>query len=59
MMIVLVGFMGSGKSTVGRALASTLGLPFADTDALIEKREGRTIAEIFQSGEDSVPRART
>ena len=48
-MIVLVGFMGSGKTTVGRALAGVAGLPFADTDALIEKRAGRSIAEIFET----------
>jgi shikimate kinase len=44
--IVLTGFMGTGKSTVGRRLADRLGRPFIDTDALIEQREG-PIAEIF------------
>lgn len=48
-MIVLVGFMGSGKSTVGRLLAQQTGLPFADTDDLISKREGSTVAEVFQT----------
>jgi shikimate kinase len=45
--IFLVGFMGSGKSTVGRALADELGWGFADLDEDIERREGITIREIF------------
>jgi shikimate kinase len=50
--ISLVGFMGAGKTTVGRALASKLGWEFVDLDDLIQAREGRTIPEIFQtSGE--------
>lgn len=44
---VLTGFMGSGKSTVGRALAAALDVDYLDTDAEIERRAGRTIAEIF------------
>ena len=44
---VLTGFMGSGKSTVGRALADRLGVTFIDTDAEIERRAGRTIPAIF------------
>ena len=47
--IYLVGFMGCGKSTVGRALADELGWRFVDLDADIEKAEGATIAEIFES----------
>jgi len=43
----LVGMMGAGKSAVGRALAARLGRPFVDTDAEIEARAGRTVAEIF------------
>jgi shikimate kinase len=39
-MIVLVGFMGAGKTTVGRLLASRLRLPFADSDLVIEQRPG-------------------
>ncbi|HHP50370.1 MAG TPA: shikimate kinase [Moorella mulderi] len=45
--IVLVGFMGSGKTQVGKLLALRLGWPFVDTDELIEDREGISIAEIF------------
>jgi shikimate kinase len=49
---VLVGVPGSGKSTVGRALAERLGVGFRDTDADVERATGRTIAEIFiESGE--------
>jgi len=50
--IYLVGFMASGKSTVARALASRLRWRAEDVDELIERRERRTIAEIFaQQGE--------
>ena len=45
--IVLTGFMGTGKSTVGRLLAGRLGRGFVDTDALIEARCGRTIPDLF------------
>ncbi len=45
--IVLVGMMGSGKSSVGRRLAVRLGLPFFDADDEIETAAGRTVAEIF------------
>jgi shikimate kinase len=52
--IYLVGFMGSGKSTVGRALADELGWFFVDLDEEIERRENTSIAEIFDSrGEDA------
>ena len=51
--IYLVGFMGSGKSTVGRALADELGWSFIDLDEEIERRESTTIADIFDlQGED-------
>ncbi|MGQ9560140.1 MAG: shikimate kinase [Candidatus Oleimicrobiaceae bacterium] len=45
--IYLIGFMGAGKSTVGRALAARLKRPFVDTDEVIEHQTGRTIAHIF------------
>ncbi|MBI3810806.1 MAG: 3-dehydroquinate synthase [Nitrospirae bacterium] len=55
--IVLIGFMGTGKSEVGRRLAGELGWVFEDTDLRIQDREGRTIPEIFkQSGEASFRR---
>ena len=54
MILFLVGMPGSGKSTVGRQLARRLGLPFFDSDALIEQRLGCSIREYFaQRGEDA------
>jgi shikimate kinase len=51
--IVLVGFMGAGKTTVGRLLAKMAGLDFIDLDAEIVRLAGRTIPEIFcQDGEE-------
>jgi shikimate kinase len=47
-LIVLVGMMGAGKSTIGRRLAARLGLPFMDADAEIEAAAGMTIPEIFE-----------
>ncbi|MDZ4370313.1 MAG: shikimate kinase [Phenylobacterium sp.] len=45
--IALVGLMGVGKSSVGRRLAATLGLPFRDADTEVEAAAGRSIPEIF------------
>lgn len=45
--IVLVGLPGAGKSTVGRLVAAQLGWDFVDLDAEIERRSGRTVAELF------------
>ena len=45
--IVLVGLMGSGKSTIGRRLAQRLGMAFADADDEIERAAGMTISDIF------------
>lgn len=53
MRIVLAGFMGTGKTAVGRKLASRLGRPLLDTDALIEQAQGRTVREIFASDGES------
>ncbi|MBC7542355.1 MAG: 3-dehydroquinate synthase [Candidatus Sericytochromatia bacterium] len=47
--LVLTGFMGAGKSTTGKALATALGRPFFDVDAHVERLSGRTIAQIFAS----------
>ena len=44
---VLIGLPGSGKSTIGRRLAKAMGLKLFDTDAAIEERTGRSIADIF------------
>ena len=50
--VILIGFMGCGKSSVGKALADALHEPFVDTDVLIEEQEGRKISDIFrESGE--------
>ncbi len=54
--VALVGFMGAGKSAVGRELAATLGLPFVDTDDLIVARAG-PIDEIFRTRGESAFRA--
>ncbi len=51
--IVLIGFMGSGKSTVGRELHQRLGYPLVDMDQVIEQRAGKSITAIFADvGED-------
>ncbi len=46
--LILVGFMGSGKTTVGRLVADRVGWEFIDFDEAIERAEGRRIAEIFR-----------
>ena len=52
MLITLTGFMGSGKTTVGRILADALGCPFLDLDEIVVKKAGKSIADIFaQDGE--------
>lgn len=56
--IVLSGFMGAGKSTVGPRLADALGMCFVDLDAEIVRRAGRTIAELFQAEGEAGFRAR-
>ncbi len=43
----MTGFMGAGKTSVGRALAARLGVPFVDLDDEIERRAGRSVREIF------------
>jgi len=55
--VVLIGFMGTGKTAVGRMIAARLGCPFIDTDTLIEERAGRSIPRIFtDEGEEAFRR---
>jgi shikimate kinase len=50
--VILVGMMGSGKTTVGRLVAERLGCPFIDSDEQVEARAGRTVRQIWeQDGE--------
>ena len=58
--VFLVGFMGAGKSRIGRALARITGWRFVDLDRRVEAREGRSIARIFrESGEAAFRKAET
>lgn len=51
--VVFIGPMGSGKSTIGKSVALALGLPFRDTDTIIEEVEGMDVSQIFiDKGED-------
>lgn len=51
--IILIGYMGSGKTTLGKALSKDLGLPFFDLDWYIENRFCRTVSQLFvERGED-------
>ena len=47
--IVLVGLMGSGKTTAGRLLATRTGRPFVDSDEQVERRTGATVRQIFET----------
>ncbi len=58
--VFLVGFMGAGKTSVGRALSRRLGLSFVDLDDRIQNRQGKTIEQIFaESGEAEFRRLET
>ena len=46
--VVLMGFMGAGKTTIGKALSKELSCKFIDTDEMIEQEQGRKISEIFE-----------
>lgn len=51
--IILCGFMGCGKSTIGSLLSKKMGMSFVDLDSYIEKHEGKTVSQIFaDSGEE-------
>ena len=55
--IILIGYMGSGKTTVGRALAKDLGIPFYDLDWYIESRMRKKVSDIFaEQGEEGFRR---
>ena len=56
--LFLVGFMGCGKSTVGKLLAQRVAWKFTDLDQLIEEAEGNTVAEIFARGGEAAFRRR-
>ncbi|HJS01818.1 MAG TPA: shikimate kinase [Flavobacterium sp.] len=49
MKIILVGYMGSGKSTIGKQLSKNVGIPFYDLDEIIQKTENETIKYIFET----------
>ncbi|MBI9021182.1 MAG: shikimate kinase [Verrucomicrobia bacterium] len=55
--IILVGFMGTGKTVTGRVLAERTGLELVDMDSLIEARQGKTIPEIFATDGEPAFRA--
>ncbi len=52
--VILIGPMGSGKTTIGQLIAQRLDIPFRDTDQVIEESSGRTVSDIFlEDGEDA------
>jgi shikimate kinase len=55
--LLLIGFMGAGKSTVGRLVAEQLGVPFTDVDALVEQHDGRNVSTIFEEDGEATFRA--
>lgn len=58
--IILIGFMGAGKSTMGKLIANKLECTFVDTDNYIEKKEGRSVLDIFaDDGEEYFRNAET
>ncbi len=56
--VYLVGFMGSGKTAIGRRVAERLGMPFVDLDAEIERTSGRTVRALFEASGEAVFRER-
>lgn len=58
--LILIGFMGTGKTTIGKRVAKSLGFRFVDTDQLVAKRAGKTISKIFaEDGEDAFRKLET
>lgn len=58
MRLYLIGYMGSGKSTIGRKVAQATNLPFLDTDKMVEEAEGAVVADIINyAGEEYFRRA--
>jgi len=55
--VILIGFMGTGKSTVGRILAERLGAEFVDTDQVIEREQGMGIPDLFRERGEAAFRA--
>ncbi|MGH9115146.1 MAG: shikimate kinase [Acidimicrobiales bacterium] len=55
--VVLIGMMGAGKSTTGHLLADRLGWPYLDSDEEVERRAGRTVAELWKAGGETAFRA--
>lgn len=56
--VFLVGYMGSGKTSVAKALSANSGLPMIDLDEAFERQEGRTIAELFEQEGEAAFRAK-
>lgn len=54
MNIILIGFRGTGKTTIGKTLAQRLGREFVDADVYLEQKEGRTIKDIFAEGGENL-----
>ena len=52
--VVLIGAPGSGKTSVGKALAKSLGLPFVDSDLMVQERTGKSISNIFMDQGEEV-----
>ncbi len=55
--VILTGFMGTGKTSIGTRLAARLAAPFIDTDALVERAAGRRVADIFAADGEAAFRA--
>ena len=55
--LFLIGYMGCGKSTLGRKLARRLGIGFVDTDTLVEEQAGASVADVFRYEREALERA--